>query len=452
MEPKIWQQQRVRLEDLLHSEDRENFVHVFRMLQPYDQASFFKEQPVNCRKRMYDYLTPRQFAKVMKHIPLGDAEAYLEEMETQEAARVLSEMPKDSSVKLLNEMDKEHIASYLALMDENTAAAILHLLDYDGKSAGGMMTTEFIAVNENFTVSQAMNVWEHSAADTEMIYYLYVLGDDGHLNGVLSLKHLIRSEPSVRIKDMMNTHVISVSAGNSQSEAARLMRDYDFFAIPVVDFQHHMLGVISVDDVLEYIDQEATEDYSKLAAVSGFSDAESGGPWTAAKKRLPWLIVLLFLGMFTASLIGHFEETLEKVAILAIFIPLISGMAGNTGTQSLAVAVRGLATGDIEKRGKLKMILSEGATGFINGTACAIVISLIIFVWKGQLMLGLVVASAILVALTVATLSGTLIPLGMNKLNIDPAVASGPFITTINDIISILIYFGVATAFMRFLV
>ena len=174
-------------------------------------------------------------------------------------------------------------------------------------------------------------------------------------------------------------------------------------------------------------------------------------PLNAAKKRLPWLIILLFLGMFTASLIGQFEATLEQVSTLAIFIPLIAGMAGNTGTQSLAVAVRGLATGDFGGQGKLKLMLREASTGLITGTTCGVLITLIIYFWKGELFLGMLVGVSIMATLTVATLSGSVIPIIMHRLKIDPAVASGPFITTLNDIISILIYFGIATSFMSYL-
>src|SRR5690625_4518335 len=175
-------------------------------------------------------------------------------------------------------------------------------------------------------------------------------------------------------------------------------------------------------------------------------------PLSEAKKRLPWLIILLFLGMFTASLIGQFEDTLEQVAILAIFIPLIAGMAGNTGTQSLAIAVRGLATGDYAKQGKIRWILREIATGMITGSTTGLIIAIVIFIWQGNMILGILVGVSIFASLIVATLAGAFIPMLMHRLKIDPAVASGPFITTLNDIISILIYFGLATTFMTYLV
>ena len=249
----------------------------------------------------------------------------------------------------------------------------------------------------------------------------------------------------------MYDRIVSISVGADQEDAANQMRDYNLLALPVVDFQNHLLGIITVDDIIDVIDEEASDDYSKLAAVSDM-DTMDRSAITAAKKRLPWLIILLFLGMFTASLIGRFEDTLSQVSILAVFIPLIAGMAGNTGTQALAVAVRGIATGEIENEKKIKLIVREAGTGLITGAICGVLVSVVVYLWKGELFLGFLVGFSILASLFVATLGGALVPLVMHRLKIDPAVASGPFITTMNDITSILIYFGLATLFMSYLV
>ncbi len=276
------------------------------------------------------------------------------------------------------------------------------------------------------------------------------MDEQKRLVGVLSLRDLIVADEDDLIKDVMSEGVVSVSVGRNQEEIAQMMMDYDFLALPVVDFQNHLLGIITVDDILDVVDEEATEDYSKFAALSDYN-VRDVSPLQAAKKRLPWLIILLFLGMVTASLIGSFEKTLEKVPIVAIFIPLIAGIAGNAGTQSLAIAVRGITVGTYGFENRWKLILREVTTGMLVGAACGIVFTFLIYFWKGNFFLGVFVGNAILVTLTVATLSGTLIPLIMEKFNIDPAVASGPFITTLNDITSVLIYFGMATVFISFL-
>lgn len=312
------------------------------------------------------------------------------------------------------------------------------------------MTTEFIAISANQTVRSAMYIIKNEAPQAETIYYLFVIDEDKQLAGVISLRDLIVADDDTMISEIMNERVVSVSVGEDQEEVARMMRDYNFLALPVVDFQHHLLGIITVDDIIDVMEEEASDDYSKLAGIADL-DTVDRNPFSAAKKRLPWLIILLFLGMFTASLIGRFEETLNKVAILAVFIPLIAGMAGNTGTQALAVAVRGIATGDLEKESKWNIIVREAGTGFITGSICGILVTIIVYIWQGDLFLGALVGISIFITLIIATLAGSLVPLLMHRMKIDPAVASGPFITTINDIISILIYFGIATTFMSYL-
>jgi len=245
----------------------------------------------------------------------------------------------------------------------------------------------------------------------------------------------------------MNERVVMVHVGDDQEEVAHIMKDYNFLATPVIDDKGELLGIITVDDIIDVIDEEASEDYSKLAGISDM-DKFDVTPLQAARKRLPWLVVLLFLGMLTANLMGQFEDTLDKVALLAVFIPLISGTSGNSGTQALAVAIRGIATGDVEEHSKLKLLLREAGTGLMSGIVCGLIVIGIVYFWKQELVLGMLVGAALCGSILVATLAGSFIPLLMHRLKIDPAVASGPFITTLNDITSILIYLGLATVFL----
>lgn len=439
------------LQTTLENEQIDAFREEFLDMHPYEQAMFFMEQSAEKRLQIYAYLSPEELAGIMENIEIEDTEPFFTEMDPRFASMVLAEMAADDAVDILNEMEKEKVASYLTIMDHEAADEIKQLIHYEEKTAGSIMTTEFVALYKKQTVQEAMKELKTIAPGAETIYYLYVLDDDKRLAGVLSLRDLIIAAEDIKIEDVMSEKVVSVSVAKDQEEIAKMMRDYDFLAVPVVDFQNHLLGIITVDDIMDVMDEEASDDYSKFAAVSDVQRPDES-PLSAAKKRLPWLIILLFLGMFTASLIGQFEETLEQVSILAIFIPLIAGMAGNTGTQSLAVAVRGLATGDFGSQGKLKLMVREATTGLITGTTCGILITIVIYLWKGELFLGFLVGISIMATLTIATLSGSVIPIIMDRLKIDPAVASGPFITTINDIISILIYFGIATTFMSYLV
>lgn len=437
----------------LTDKNMDEFRSVFLEQHPYDQASLFIKLDSDQRSTVYQYLSPEEMAAVFENIEDDDGqyETYLSEMDPTFAAQMLAQMYADDAVDVLNELNKDQVASYLTIMDNEAAEEIRELLHYEEYTAGSIMTTEYISIHAHQTVHSAMQILKQEAPNAETIYYVFVIDEEEKLVGVISLRDLIISEPDTMISEIMNERVYSVSVAEDQEEVARKMKDYNFLALPVVDFQNHLLGIITVDDIVDVIDEEASDDYSKLAAVSDVDSADRS-PFSAAKKRLPWLIILLFLGMFTASLIGRFEETLEKVAILAVFIPLIAGMAGNTGTQALAVAVRRISLGDSEDHSLSKMIVKEAGTGLITGAICGIVVALTVFIWKGTLFLGILVGMSILATLTVATISGAFIPLIMHKLKVDPAVASGPFITTINDIISILIYFGMATLFMQYLI
>ncbi|WNF25152.1 magnesium transporter [Mesobacillus jeotgali] len=438
--------------EALYSEKIDDFRAEFLDLHPYNQAEFFSELDDEDRAKVYNFLSPEEMADLFENLEADeeDFKDVLAQMNPNYAADMLSNMYADDAVDVLNELDKDQVASYLTIMDEEAAQEIKDLLHYEEYTAGSIMTTEFIAISANQTVRSAMYILKKEAPQAETIYYIFVVDEDKRLAGVISLRDLIVADDETMIAEVMNDRVVSVSVGEDQEEVARMMRDYNFLALPVVDFQNHLLGIITVDDIMDVMEEEASDDYSKLAGIADL-DTVDRNPLAAAKKRLPWLIILLFLGMFTASLIGRFEDTLDKVAILAVFIPLIAGMAGNTGTQALAVAVRGIATGDLDKESKWNIILREAGTGFITGAVCGILITFVVYFWKGELFLGALVGISIFITLIIATLAGSLVPLLMHRLKIDPAVASGPFITTINDIISILIYFGIATAFMSYL-
>lgn len=440
------------LMEALYSDKIDDFRAEFLELHPYDQAEFFSGLNDDTRAKVYNFLSPEEMAELFENLEADeeDFKDVLAQMNPNYAADMLSNMYADDAVDVLNELDKDQVASYLTIMDEEAAQEIKDLLHYEEYTAGSIMTTEFIAIAANQTVRSAMHILKNEAPQAETIYYLFVIDEEKRLAGVISLRDLIVADDDTMILEIMNERVVSVSVGEDQEEVARMMRDYNFLALPVVDFQKHLLGIITVDDIIDVMEEEASDDYSKLAGIADL-DSVDRNPFSAAKKRLPWLIILLFLGMFTASLIGRFEETLNKVAILAVFIPLIAGMAGNTGTQALAVAVRGIATGDLEKESKWSIILREAGTGLITGFICGILVTFVVFFWQGDLFLGALVGISIFITLIIATLAGSLVPLLMHRLKIDPAVASGPFITTINDIISILIYFGIATAFMSYL-
>lgn len=438
-----------KLKELLINEDIHSFRQEYLALHPYDRAIFYEEVGSELRELMYFYLSPKELAEIFEtsEIEEDEYEEFLEEMDATYAAEMISYMFVDNAVDVLKELDKKKVVSYLTLMDQEAAIQIKALLHYEEYTAGSIMTTEYVTVSENSTVRSAMTILRSEAPSAETVYYIFVVDDHQRLTGVVSLRDLIIATEDTLISDIMSDRVVSVSVSDDQEDVARTIQDYNFLAVPVVDFQQHILGIITVDDIIDVIDEEASDDYSKLAGVSTM-DTFDKNPFSAAKKRIPWLIILLVLGMLTANLIDLFTETISQVALLAAFIPLIAGTAGNSGTQSLAVAVRGIATRDIEDESKLKLLIREAGTGIITGVICAIFVVLLIFIWKHELVIALLVGAAMMVSIFVATISGSFIPLFMHKIKVDPAVASGPFITTLNDVISIIIYLGLATVFL----
>ena len=440
------------LRSLVQNGDMDAFRDDYLALHPYDQAQFYEKVEPDIRQAIHQYLSPKEMAEIFEALELDDNEykRFLEEMSPAYAAQMIAEMYTDDAVDVLNELDKDQISHFLRIMDNESAQEIRDLLHYEEYTAGSIMTTEYVAIPENSTVRSAMTILRNAAPDAETIYYLFVVDETNRLTGVISLRDLIIAEEDTLIHDIMNERVVSVNVIDDQEDVAQIMKDYNFLAVPVINSKNEMLGIITVDDIIDVIDEEASEDYSKLAGVSDM-DTFDTSPFAAAKKRLPWLVVLLFLGMLTANLVDLFTDTLEKVTLLAAFIPLIGGTSGNSGTQALAVSVRGLATGDVEGTNKLKLMFRELITGIIMGLVCGTIALGIVYFWQHAFLLGLLVGVAICCSIVVATLAGSFIPLLMYRLNIDPAVASGPFITTLNDITSILIYLGIATAFINHL-
>ena len=438
-----------QLREKLDQNDLQGFRDDFLEMHFYDQGQFYQSLDQEERQLVYSYLSPKELADMFDVIEEDDEnmDEYLNEMRPQYAADMLSEMYTDNAVDLLNEIDKKAVAKFLSLMDSEHANEVRDLLHYEDDTAGSLMTTEFVSIVANQTVRSAMYVLKREAQIAETIYYTYVVNDDNQLVGVISLRDLIVNEDDTMVSDVMSERVIAVHVGDDQEDVAQTFRDYDFLALPITDYEDHLLGIVTVDDIIDVIDDEAASDYSGLAGVNVEEVDEN--PVKAASRRLPWLVTLLFLGMTTATLINHYEELVSKASILAVFISLITGTAGNAGTQSLAVAVRRLAISDDSDKNFKKLIIGEVLTGLVTGFVTGITLFIIVGIWKHNFILGFVIGTAMMAAITVATLAGSLIPMVMEKLGFDPAVASGPFITTLSDLTSVLIYFNIASLFME---
>lgn len=435
-----------QLIDLIAQNKIATFKKLFMTLHAYEQATIFLQLKAEERHLVFDCFTINELADIFDAMDADEAEiiAVLEEISPKKAAAILDNMYTDNVTDILGQLDINELATYLSLMPRDSATELRELLNYDDETAGALLTTEYVAIKPESNVGDALRLVKREANNAETIYYLYVIDDSEHLIGIVSLRDLLTHPDEAGIMTITNERVIAVHPADDQTQAANLMRDYNFMALPVTDLNRQMLGIITIDDIVDVMDEEALSDYSGLAGVN--VEEVAINPLTAARKRLPWLITLLFLGMSTATLISHYEALVSKASILAVFISLITGTAGNAGTQSLAVAVRRIALN--EKTSMLKMILKEILIGLIIGLITGITIMLIVGIWQQNLILGFAIGIAMTCAITVANVAGALIPLAMNKLGVDPAVASGPFISTLSDLTSVLIYFSIAQIFL----
>ena len=402
---------------------------------------------------------------LMHELSSEDASLILQEMEDFEQAEIirhldrdrvreiLTNLASDDAADLLGKLTPEETEQMLELIDEEEPSDFGSLLKYPEESAGGIMTTEFISLPADIPAEDAIERLREIAPEAETIYYVYVVDQEGQLIGVLSLRDLIAASDGTILKSIMRSNVISVNAALDQEEVARIVSKYDLLAVPVVDDHDRLLGIITVDDVIDVMEQEATEDIYRLAGASEIVDMElTEAPVSkVVRLRLPWLLISMVGGFISGSVIGGYESTLEAIVVLAVFIPVIMDMGGNVGTQSSTIFVRGLATGEIDQGEVWPYFYREIRIGVVLGLICGAMISVAAFIWKGNPYLGLVVGVSMLGTISVAALIGTLVPLICSKNNIDPAITAGPFVTTIKDVTGLLIYFVIATTFLEYL-
>ncbi|MDR0899788.1 MAG: magnesium transporter [Lactobacillaceae bacterium] len=433
------------LQDALDNDNQELFLSRFDELHGYEKAQYYLSLDKEQRELVITFLDGQRLAEIFDDINETEADFHelLKEIPARKAAAMFNEMYTDNSVDILETLSPSELSTYLSLMPKADAQEIRELLNYDDYTAGSLMGTDFISVSENIEIGSAMKIVKQRANDAEQITYVYVVNSSDILVGVISLRSLIVESDNKKVSDFMNTNLITVEPDTDQEEVARIMQDYNFVALPVV-VRGELIGVITVDDIVDVIQEEADDDYSRLAGVDVTAEDT---PIISALKRLPWLIGLIFLGLGTASVINGFDHLISQVSVLAVFVSLITGTAGNAGTQSLAVSVRKIALD--ESSGFLKTLLIEILIGLIVGIASGFVIFLIVIVWKTNMMLAVAVGIAMGVAILVANVAGAFIPQFMNKIGVDPAIASGPFISTMSDLTSVLIYFNIASLFLQ---
>jgi magnesium transporter len=413
-----------------------------------DLSAVFRSLSLMQQRKLFDMITDiEQKGILFSELDEDTFLDLIEEMKLEDIAEILEQMPTDDVADLLGRLPEEKSDAILEKMKKAESEEVEGLLRYEDDTAGGIMVPDFIALAEDVTAKDAIESLQKEHSEVEMPFYLYGVDDYGKLVGVSSLRQLVLVPPDTPLKEFMATDVFSVQTSMDQEEVAKIVARYDILAVPVVDQTNRLVGIVTVDDVIDIFRREATEDILKMAGV-GEEFVETKSVLKSTRTRLPWLFASCVGGVIAILIIGKYEGTLHKIAALAAFIPVIMGMGGNIGTQSSTIVVRGLATGRLHIRDLWSVVFKELSIGFILGLVYGILIGSVAQVSYRMEVLAISVCFAVISSMSVAALIGSLVPMGFARINIDPAVATGPFVTTAIDIISVSFYFMIATALL----
>jgi magnesium transporter len=431
------------LRQALERNDVETALNLLNNLRTPDQADVVEE------------LDERQRAELLERIAPAEVADIVEELEDRDAAQYIASLPPDKAIRILEEMEPDEAADLLGDLEPHQALELISglqdpeevrpLLLHPDDSAGGLMTSEFLALRRRMTAAQAIEAIRAWQPEDEAVYYLFVVDGQGRLVGVVSLRQLIVADPNTPLSEIMDPDVISVQAGADQEEVARLMTRYDLLALPVVDDNKTLLGVITVDDVMEVIEEEATEDIQRLGGAQPLEEPYlRTGVLSIARKRIGWLLLLFVTGSLTGTVMRIFERQLEAAVSLTVFVPLLIGTGGNAGSQTTATIIRALAVGDIDLHDALRSWWHEMRVGLLLGLGMGAIAYLRAVTWGYDPSFGLTIALAIFTIVIWANGLGSILPLLAARLGVDPTVVSGPLMSTLVDATGLFIYFSIA--------
>ena len=439
------------LVEIINQEERDD--QLAEKLSAYhenDIAEAFELLDEKGRRKLYRVLDTEWMSEVFAY--LDDVGTYLEELEADDAADIIENMDADDAVDVLQEVDDNVREKLVSLMNEEATEDIELICSYQEDQIGSMMTTNFIEISRTLTIKQAMRQLIAQAEDNDNISILYVTDEDGIFYGAIDLKDLIIARAGESLESLISTSYPYVLASDSITDNLERLKDYAEDSIPVLDQEHHIIGVITAQDLVEAVDDEMGEDYAQLAGLTTEEDLdESVGQ--SMKKRLPWLLILLCLGLGVSTVAGMFERVMKQLTLIVFFQSVVLGMSGNSGTQSLAVTIRVLMDEELTGKERLKMVWKEARVGFCDGLLLGIVsfvcIGIYIMLAKAKPALYAFsvsgcVGTALMVAMTISSLVGTVVPIVLHKIHIDPAVASGPLISTVSDLVAVVTYYGLS--------
>ena len=435
-----------QLEVLLEAGNYDGAKLLLRPVQEVDAAEAIGNLPRTLQALAFRLLPKDEAIAVYEYLPVDVQQTLLERLRSGEVLELVEAMSPDDRVRLFDELPAKVVRRLQAELSPAERRVTAQLLGYEPETAGRLMTTEFIDLKEFHSVAQALAIVRRLARDTETIYALYVTDGSRKLTGMLSLRDLVVAEPEARIGDVMTREVISVSTDTDQEEVARAIQRYDFLAMPVVDREQRLVGIVTVDDVIDVIQQEATRDLYAAGAVQAGDEDDyfRSNLFAIARRRVVWLLVLLVANSGTSAVIASQESVLERLVLLAAFIPLLIGTGGNVGAQSSTVVIRGLSTQRIHQLGLGKAVGREALAGALLGLLLALVVLPWAWLSGGPLVAGAVAASLLAIS-TLAATAGASLPLLFDRFNLDPALMSAPFITTIVDVAGVFIYLQTAS-------
>lgn len=439
-----------QLKDYIHTDDREKAVAELSTMHPADIAELYQRLDIEEAEYLYKLLDEDTAADVLMELDEDDRLKLISDMPAEEIAKQIDHLDTDDAVDLIQQLDEEERDEILSHIDDvEQAGDIIDLLKYDEDTAGGLMGTEMIVVNENWSMPECIKQMRLQAEDMDEIYYVYVVDNDYKLRGTLPLKMML-THPSVsKIKHVMEDEPVSVKADTPIDEVALDFEKYDLVAMPVVDSIGRLLGRITVDDVMDQVRESNERDYQLASGISSDVDADDS-VFAQTKARIPWLLIGIASGLLASIILGSFESQLQAVTALALFIPIIGGTGGNVGVQASAIVVQGLANGSLDIKNFASQLGKEILIGLLNATVITgVVLAYNLLVMPTEMAVTISVAISLFAVVMFGSILGTVVPLTLEKMHINPALATGPFIQISNDIVGILIYVQISTFCLR---
>lgn len=436
---------RTQLELLLNQENLEGVKALLVPVQPVDIAEAIEGLPESMQVIAFRLLSKTEAIEVYEYLDSAIQQALIQEFKRQEVLDIVDKMSPDDRAKLFDELPAKIVRRLLSQLSPGERQATALLLGYEEDTAGRIMTPEYICLKETLTVSQTLEKIRSLANASEIIYYLYVTDASRHLKGIVSLRSLVISSPEMPLSEIMARDVVSVHTDTDQEEVARTIQRYDLLAVPIVDREDRLVGVVTVDDVIDILEQEATEDIYALGGVQSDGDNYfQTNLLTVARRRVVWLFVLLLTNTVTGTIIRSHENLLQQVVTLTAFIPLLTGTGGNVGAQSSTVVIRGLNTEEITDMGSGKVVFREALAGILLGSILGMMATAWAYWLQGNLSVAISVGISLIAIALLASVAGSALPFLFRSLGLDPALMSAPFITTVVDVLGVLIYFNIA--------